>query len=50
MGQVLNRLHRIIAEPTSKEMGADRLATSKTGANRRGNVHACVYISAWRSV
>ena len=39
MGEVLNRLYQIIAEPTSKEMGADRPATSKTGANRQGNVH-----------
>ena len=35
----LNRTYQIVAEPTSKEMGADRPATSKTGANRQGNVH-----------
>ena len=35
----LNRTYQIVAEPTSKEMGADRPATSKTGTNHQGNVH-----------
>jgi hypothetical protein len=36
----------IVAEPTSKEMGVDRPATSKTGANRRGIMFMWI---AWNS-
>ena len=35
----LNRTYHIVAEPTSKEMGVDRPATSKTGTSHQGNVH-----------